>query len=136
MGRTCFRKLKEKRDYHQRRHYCSWLYLSRISALKEYSFLKALYSRKFPVPQPIDVCRHTVVMSLIDGVTLHHINYLNDPSKLYNKLMNIIVRLGNYGLIHGDFNEFNIMLTKVILFFFFFFKYSLFHSKYKQFKNI
>lgn len=27
--------------------------------------------------------------------------------------MNIIVRLARYGLIHGDFNEFNIMLIEV-----------------------
>lgn len=67
LGRTSFRKLKEKRDYHGRRQHCSWLYLSRISALKEFSFLKALYVHDFPVPKPIDVCRHTVVMSLIDG---------------------------------------------------------------------
>lgn len=25
--------------------------------------------------------------------------------------MNIIVKFGNHGVIHGDFNEFNIMLT-------------------------
>lgn len=30
---------------------------------------------------------------------------------LYDDLMNLIVRLGNCGVIHGDFNEFNIMLT-------------------------
>lgn len=113
LGRTCFRKLKEKRDYHQRRHFCSWLYLSRISSLKEYSFLKVLYSHKFPVPQPIDVCRHTVVMGLIDGLTLCHVDSISNPGKLYDKLMSIIVRLSAYGLIHGDFNEFNIMLTQV-----------------------
>lgn len=30
---------------------------------------------------------------------------------LYDDLMNLIVRLGNCGVIHGDFNEFNIMIT-------------------------
>lgn len=30
---------------------------------------------------------------------------------LYNDLMDLIVRLGNAGVIHGDFNEFNIMVT-------------------------
>lgn len=67
LGRTSFRKLKEKRDYHGKRKHCSWLYLSRIAALKEFTFLKALSIRKFPVPTPIDVSRHTVVMSLING---------------------------------------------------------------------
>ena len=113
LGRTCFRKLKEKRDYHNRRHFCSWLYLSRIAALKEFSFLKALSARKFPVPKPIDVCRHTVVMGLIDGPTLCHLDALERPGELFGKLMSIIVRLAGYGLIHGDFNEFNVMIIEV-----------------------
>lgn len=29
---------------------------------------------------------------------------------LYDELMDLIVRLGNHGVIHGDFNEFNIMI--------------------------
>jgi RIO kinase 2 len=31
--------------------------------------------------------------------------------ELYDDLMNLIVRFGNSGVIHGDFNEFNIMVT-------------------------
>ena len=34
-----------------------------------------------------------------------------DVESLYDELMDLIVRLGNHGVIHGDFNEFNIMLT-------------------------
>lgn len=34
-----------------------------------------------------------------------------DVEALYNDLMDLIVRLGNAGVIHGDFNEFNIMVT-------------------------
>ncbi|KAH7727554.1 RIO-2 kinase [Aphelenchoides avenae] len=112
LGRTSFRKLKEKRDYHKRRHFCSWLYLSRIAALKEFSFLKSLYARNFPVPKPLDVCRHTVVMGLVDGTTLSHVDSVDSPSDLYDECMSLIVRLGKYGLIHGDFNEFNLMLTQ------------------------
>lgn len=29
---------------------------------------------------------------------------------LYDELMNLIVRMANHGVIHGDFNEFNIMI--------------------------
>ncbi|KAI6182384.1 Non-specific serine/threonine protein kinase [Aphelenchoides bicaudatus] len=118
LGRTSFRKLKEKRDYHGKRQHCSWLYLSRISALKEFTFLKSLHSRNFPVPEPIDVSRHTVVMSLIDGVPLFKVSEITNPAELYDQLMSIIVRLARYGLIHGDFNEYNLMLTsegKIIL---------------------
>jgi RIO kinase 2 len=34
-----------------------------------------------------------------------------DVESLYDDLMDLIVRLGNDGVIHGDFNEFNIMIT-------------------------
>jgi RIO kinase 2 len=34
-----------------------------------------------------------------------------DVESLYDELMDLIVRLGNHGVIHGDFNEFNIMIT-------------------------
>uniref|UniRef100_A0A0R3RTU5 Serine/threonine-protein kinase RIO2 n=1 Tax=Elaeophora elaphi TaxID=1147741 RepID=A0A0R3RTU5_9BILA len=112
LGRTSFRKLREKRDYHKNRKSCSWLYLSSLAAAKEFAFLKALHGHNFPVPKPIDRCRHVVVMDLINGTTLCHVQQVNDAEGLYEKLMNIIVRLARYGLIHGDFNEFNIMLTE------------------------
>lgn len=38
-------------------------------------------------------------------------NEVEDVETLYNDLMDLIVRLGNAGVIHGDFNEFNIMIT-------------------------
>lgn len=118
LGRTSFRKIKEKRDYHKRRHYCSWLYLSRIAALKEFSFLQALHDRKFPVPKPIDACRHVVVMGLVDGLTLCHVDSLPNVGEIYDKLMALIVRLARYGVIHSDFNEFNIIITHVRFFLF------------------
>lgn len=39
------------------------------------------------------------------------ISHVEDVESLYNDLMDLIVRLGNSGVIHGDFNEFNIMVT-------------------------
>ena len=54
LGRTCFRAIKNKRDYHGHRHAASWLYLSRLAAMKEYAFMKALYDHGFPVPKPVD----------------------------------------------------------------------------------
>lgn len=67
LGRTCFRNVKDKRDYHAHRNRASWLYLSRISATKEFAYMKALYDRDFPVPKPIDFNRHCVVMQLVTG---------------------------------------------------------------------
>jgi len=112
LGRVCFRNLKEKRDYHAHRNKASWLYLSRISATKEFAYMKALKDRGFPVPTPIDVNRHCVVMELIKGYPLTRISEVDDVEALYDELMNLIVRFGNHGVIHSDFNEFNIMVTE------------------------
>ncbi|XP_043276834.1 serine/threonine-protein kinase RIO2 isoform X2 [Venturia canescens] len=111
LGRTCFRNIKEKRDYHQRRKSMSWLYLSRISATREFAYMKALEERGFPVPKPIDFNRHCVVMELVEGGPLCGVHEVDNVEALYDELMNLIVKLGNHGVIHGDFNEFNIMMT-------------------------
>ncbi|KAM8780094.1 serine/threonine-protein kinase RIO2 [Rhynchonycteris naso] len=112
LGRTSFRNLKNKRDYHKHRHNMSWLYLSRLSAMKEFAYMKALYERNFPVPKPVDYNRHAVVMELINGYPLCQIHHVEDPASVYNEAMELIVKLANHGLIHGDFNEFNLILDK------------------------
>jgi len=110
LGRTCFRKVREKRDYHRKRKQMSWLYLSRISATKEFAYMKALYDRGFPVPKPVDFNRHCVVMQLVHGHPLQQITDVDDPADLY-KLMSLMLKFANHGVIHGDFNEFNIMIN-------------------------
>ncbi|XP_043919849.1 serine/threonine-protein kinase RIO2 [Protopterus annectens] len=110
LGRTCFRNLKNKRDYHKHRHKMSWLYLSRLAAMKEFAYMKALYDRGFPVPRPVDYNRHAVVMELLNGYPLCQVHQVEDSSAMYSECMDLIVKLANHGLIHGDFNEFNLML--------------------------
>ncbi|XP_072166637.1 uncharacterized protein [Diadema setosum] len=110
LGRTSFRKLKEKRDYLGKRRSASWLYLSRLAAMKEFAFMKALFDHGFPVPKPVDFNRHCVVMELINAYPLNQVHSLEDPASVYDDLMSLIVRLANHGLIHGDFNEFNLMM--------------------------
>ncbi len=111
LGRISFRSIKNKRDYLQKRKSASWMYMSRLAAMKEYAFMKALHEHGFPVPVPIDHNRHCVVMELVDGFPLYQVDTIDEPGRLYSKLMNLIVRLAQHGLIHGDFNEFNIMIT-------------------------
>ncbi|XP_043491317.1 serine/threonine-protein kinase RIO2 [Polistes fuscatus] len=111
LGRTCFRNIKGKRDYHQHRKSASWLYLSRISATREFAYMQALMDRGFPVPKPIDFNRHCVVMELVEGGPLCEVHEVSDVEELYDELMNLIVKFGNHGVIHGDFNEFNILIT-------------------------
>lgn len=40
------------------------------------------------------------------------IAHVADPGALYSELMDLIVRLARSGLIHGDFNEFNILIRE------------------------
>ena len=45
---------------------------------------------------------HCIIMDL----------FLDDPADLdlYDRLMNLLLKFAGHGVIHGDFNEFNIML--------------------------
>ena len=110
LGRTSFRAVKNKRDYLKHRTSFSWFYISRLAAKKEYAFMKALYERGFPTPKPIDYNRHAILMSRVDAYPMTHINEMINPKEVYVKLMKLIIKLAENGLIHGDFNEFNLMI--------------------------
>ena len=44
------------------------------------------------------------------GIILFQVHEVSDVESLYDELMSLIIKLANNGLIHGDFNEFNLML--------------------------
>ena len=113
LGRISFRSVKSNRDYLKNRQSGSWMYLSRLAAMKEFAFMKALKEEGFPVPEPIAQSRHTIVMSLIDSFPLRQISSVPDPASLYAKLIDLILLLAKHGLIHGDFNEFNILIKEI-----------------------
>ncbi|KAH0934963.1 hypothetical protein HID58_012080 [Brassica napus] len=98
------------RDYLRHRSSFSWLYLSRLAALKEFAFMKALEEHDFPVPKAIDCNRHCVIMSLVQGYPMVQVKQLQNPETIFEKIIGIVVRLAEHGLIHCDFNEFNIMI--------------------------
>lgn len=110
LGRISFRTIKSKRDYLRQGQHASWMYMSRLAAMKEYAFMKILHEHGFPVPRPIDQARHCLVMELCDGYPLRQFTAVPNPGAVYSDLMDIIVRFARSGLIHGDFNEFNILL--------------------------
>ncbi|CCW68037.1 unnamed protein product [Phytomonas sp. Hart1] len=114
LGRCSFRSVMRNRDYKgrgQTRHGESWFYLSRLASQKEFSFMKALYEEGFPVPCPIDQNRHALLMGLVPGTLLNNVLHLGDPAMVYRRCLDLMVKLGEAGLIHGDFNEFNLMIT-------------------------
>lgn len=89
------------------------MYMSRLAAMKEFAFMKALRENGFSVPEPIAQNRHTIVMSLIDAFPLRQIAEVPKPAALYSELMDMILELARFGLIHGDFNEFNILIKEI-----------------------
>lgn len=115
LGRISFRTVKANRDYLRKSRQGqggSWMYLSRLAAMKEYAFMKALQEEGFPVPEPISQSRHTIVMGLVDAFAMRQVSEVGDPAGLYAELIDLILRLARHGLIHGDFNEFNILLKE------------------------
>ncbi|XVF06837.1 hypothetical protein REPUB_Repub06bG0085400 [Reevesia pubescens] len=121
LGRTSFRAVKSKRDYLRHRSSFNWLYLYLLAALKEYAFMKALEEHGFPVPNVVDCNRHCVVMSLIQVSHIFALIYTNNkvpdlvkqlhnPETVFETIIGLVVRLAEHGLIHCDFNEFNIMI--------------------------
>ncbi|KAK7058906.1 Serine/threonine-protein kinase rio2 [Paramarasmius palmivorus] len=112
LGRISFRTIKQNRDYLGKRKSASWMYMSRLAAQKEWAFMKVLYEHEFPVPKPIDQARHCILMEFIDAYPLRQIADVPSPGKLYSTLMDLIVRFARAGLIHGDFNEFNILIRR------------------------
>jgi len=110
LGRTCFRQVRNKRDYLRPGQHTTWLHLSRLSALKEFAFMKALHMHGFPIPEPIDVNRHVIVMSLVRGFPLNQVQKMARPDVVYQKLIELYLELASYGLVHCDFNEFNLLI--------------------------
>jgi RIO kinase 2 len=112
LGRMSFRAVKSKRDYLKYRSKNNWLYLSRLAAIKEYSYMQILHAHEFPTPRPVDQNRHAILMSLVPGFPLQQVTEIAHPEKVFTKLMHLLIRFAEHGLIHGDFNEFNILVNE------------------------
>jgi RIO kinase 2 len=116
LGRTSFRNVKKKRDYFgnaaQQAH--SWLFLSKLSALKEFAFMKALYDVQYSTPVPIAHNRHIVAMGLVRGVPLYQVFpkqlSAEQAADIYEQAIALAARLAKHGLVHCDLNEFNLLV--------------------------
>ncbi len=132
LGRTSFRDVKKKRDYFMinsvktgktgkygtvyssKDQPNSWLFLSKISALKEFTFMKALFDVGYPTPRPITHNRHVVAMGLIRGVPLYQLHRnkvsADQAESIFDQAMDICKQLARNGLVHCDLNEFNLLV--------------------------
>ena len=73
--------------------------------------MKALHERGFPTPTPIDASRHGIVMSLVKAYPMVNVKSLINKEQVYHRLIELIIRFAEHGLVHGDFNEFNLMIN-------------------------
>jgi RIO-like serine/threonine protein kinase len=63
----------------------------------EYQFIKSMFSHK------LDTCCFMVCSV--------QVKELQNPNDVFDTILGLIVRLAEHGLIHCDFNEFNIMVV-------------------------
>eukprot|EP00596_Hydrurales_sp_CCMP1899_P001957 CAMPEP_0119044490 /NCGR_PEP_ID=MMETSP1177-20130426/31808_1 /TAXON_ID=2985 /ORGANISM="Ochromonas sp, Strain CCMP1899" /LENGTH=499 /DNA_ID=CAMNT_0007014645 /DNA_START=39 /DNA_END=1534 /DNA_ORIENTATION=- len=114
LGRTSFRAVRRQRDYMQGKSKASWLFMSRLAAVKEFAFMKALHAHGFPTPTPIDQSRHIVAMSRIPGFPMSQIKAgkMEWAEEIFHISLEILRRLAQHGLVHCDFNEFNLMVDQ------------------------
>ncbi|OIR58828.1 MAG: atypical/RIO/RIO2 protein kinase [Amphiamblys sp. WSBS2006] len=114
LGRTSFRTVKTNRGYLKKstRETPSWIDLSTLAAEKEFAGMQLLHREGFPVPRPLAQNRHSVLMELIDGTLLNNIAEIESPETLLEKLGAILRKFEENGLVHGDFNEFNILVDE------------------------
>lgn len=72
---------------------------------------QALKEAEFPTPTPIDCSRHAVLMSRVMGRPLCQVSSVTNPGAVFEQCMSILIRMAQVGLVHCDFNEFNIMVS-------------------------
>jgi RIO kinase 2 len=111
LGRVSFRAVKNKRDYLKGRSKHNWLYLSRLSAIKEFTFMQSLHDEGIRTPVPISHNRHAILMSLIPGYPLVNVCKMVHPDRVLNQCFDLAVKLAELGLVHCDFNQFNLLVT-------------------------
>lgn len=74
--------------------------------------MQLLNENNFTTPKPIDTNRHAIVMSLVEGSPLCHITKISSQKEikyLFEKAREMLIKFAENGLIHGDYNEFNLI---------------------------
>jgi len=112
IGRVSFRNPRRVRTYVGDRRHISWLYMSRLSAQREYEALVLVHQHGVKAPRPIAHNRHVVVTEKIEGVPLFEVPPLEDPEDvMYQVIENVKLAYTRAGVVHGDLSEFNVLVT-------------------------
>ncbi len=72
--------------------------------------MRALGEHGFPVPTAVELNRHAVLMSLVRATPLTQVRELAHPDAVWRQAADIMARLAQHGLVHCDFNEFNLLV--------------------------
>lgn len=114
IGQTSFRQVRRLRNYVKNRRHISWLYISRLSAEREYEALKRIEPFNLNSPIPYGNNRHMVVMSLIDGVELQYQpEFQESPRKILDEILRQVkIMFFDANLIHCDLCEYNILYNR------------------------
>jgi RIO kinase 2 len=112
IGQTSFRQVRRLRNYIKNRRHISWLYVSRLSAEREYLGLQRIENLDLNSPKPIGQNRHMVVMSLIDGIELSNHPPIEHPQMILDDILHQVDILFLQGqMIHCDLCEYNLLIT-------------------------
>lgn len=118
LGRASFRSIKNKRDYMTFRACNVWNSISRKSALKEHSFMRALHNYGFPIPYPIESNRHALLMRKVVGIQLAKSGKFKESDVILTQCLELMLKMATIGLVHCDFSEYNLIISnrgKVII---------------------
>lgn len=105
LGRTSFKSVKNNRDYSKGK--TDWYKLNKISCQREVEYYELF--KDMDIPKFYDYSRHILVLELLDYKTLYTVK-VDNPEVIFNKMINFIKEMWAEGYVHGDFNEFNVMV--------------------------
>ncbi|MCS7125987.1 MAG: AarF/UbiB family protein [Aigarchaeota archaeon] len=110
IGRTSFKGYGKKRPSLSLIH--SHLHASMEAARREFQALKILHPEGVAVPEPIAREKHIVVTKIFRGVEISSAQFIKDPSKIFSKILDNIIRMYNSGIVHSDLSIYNILVTQ------------------------
>ena len=101
-----FRKVKRYREVDEKFRPL----ISGEMAKREYDTLEDLRPH-VDVPKPIALSRNMLVMERFDGVRLFKVD-LEDPEKIFERIINNVIEAGVRGYVHGDLSPYNILYNR------------------------
>lgn len=93
--------------------------LVKVWARKEYANLTVCFKAKAKVPEPYQLKENIIVMQFIGvgGVPCALLNQVvvQDPEKVFKKLLDSMRKMNSAGIVHGDLSPYNIILDQRLL---------------------